>query len=429
MDTKEQFKKVLKHKIKRVLVNDNVREVVNVFSNEFGENHVDINIDHLLNTEIDSNLDLLLYRARNIGVKPDYIASIREKFKNDMDTSVYELFYRDSSESDEFRKFYKEYLHRRLDEYPFIDIIIWFPNVTVRNEKGQSINIRDLYAKVTIRSDGRMSDDFKLIKTTFTQAEWDAGYVHSHLPRLYDVLKWNSPCLGSGPIIQPQDSLYTSNDSNLWGLFAYELKKYVGTESLAGGPYIRMSSVGANSSSELSKSMRFYHGKKDEIDNFLNYYSDKFDLHIAYNGNTYVLGESFASAAIKISKHYYDFVKHKFIGKNRRVFVDIFTNCIYSNGSLYMEGNITARRTPDKDTLFTFKDRDICIKLIAEDKNTRCVLLILNNEYLGAILFDILYRINTNYGNNRTKVTESEGTGSEPKESNKTRARTYYLQP
>ena len=165
MDTKEQFKKVLKHKIKRVLVNDNVREVVNVFSNEFGENHVDINIDHLLNTEVDSDFNLLLYRAMDLGVKPDYIASIREKFKNDMDTPIYELFYRDSSESDEFRKFYKEYLHRKLDEYSFIDIIIWFPNVTVRNEKGQSINIRDLYAKVTIRSDGRMSDDFKLIKT------------------------------------------------------------------------------------------------------------------------------------------------------------------------------------------------------------------------------------------------------------------------
>lgn len=429
MGTKEQFKKVLKHKIKRVLVNDNVREVINVFNNEFGENHVDINIDYLLSSEVDADFDRLLFLARDIGVKPDYIDSISEKFKNDMDTPIYELFYRDSSESDEFRKFYKEYLHRRLGEYPFIDIIIWFPSVTVRNEKGQSINIRDLYAKVTIRSGGRMSDDFKLIKTTFTQAEWSAGYVHSHLPKLYDVLEWNSPCLGSGPITQTQESLYTSNDSNLWGLFAYELKKYVGTESLAGGPYIRMSSVGANSSRELSKSIHFYHSKKDEIDNFLNYYSDKFDLRIAYNGGTYVLGESFASAAIKISKHYYDFVKHKFIGKNRRVVVDIFTNCIYSNGSLYMEENIIARRTPSKDTLFTFKDRDICIKLIAEDKNTRCVLPILNNEYLGAILFDILYRINTNYGNNRTKVTESEGTGSESKESNKTCARTYYLQP
>lgn len=429
MDTKEQFKKVLKYKIKRVLVNDNVKEVINVFNNEFGENHVDINIDYLLNAEVNADFDILLFRAGDVGVKPDYIDSIREKFKNDMDTPIYELFYRDSSESDEFRKFYKEYLHCRLNNYSFIDLIIWFPDVTVRNEKGQSINIKDLYAKVTIMPNGKMFDDFQLIKTTFTQAEWDAGYVHSHLPRLYDVLRWNPPCLGSGPIIQTQESLRTSNDSNLWGLFAYELKKYVGIESLAGVPYIRMSSVGAHNSNKLSKSIRFYHDKKDKIDNFLNYYSDKFDLRIAYNKNTYVLGESFASAAIKISKHYYDFVKHKFIGKNKRVFSSVFTNCIYSNGSLYVERNTRARRTPDKNPLFTFKDRDIYIKIISEDQNTRCVLPILNNEYLGAILFDILFRINTNYGNNRTKVTESEGAGSESKESNKTRARTYYLQP
>ena len=120
-------------------------------------------------------------------------------------------------------------------------VVIRFPEVEIRNEKEEHRTLRELYVALNI-SNGRLIGTFLINRTTYTQAEFFSGYMHSHV-HPFSFTQWNVPCLGRGPISNTISSLASSGDANLWMLFLEELKTFLETESIKGVPYIQMSSV------------------------------------------------------------------------------------------------------------------------------------------------------------------------------------------
>lgn len=122
-------------------------------------------------------------------------------------------------------------------------LIIHWDKVEVSNEDGERHTIYDLYAMVSFTSDYKLIG-FKLTRSTLTSDEIKVGYVFSHIPRLARNLEFAKPCLGAGPIRNTITSLNYKYNSDLFRLFLVELDRYVRTESLAGGPFVKMREVG-----------------------------------------------------------------------------------------------------------------------------------------------------------------------------------------
>jgi len=113
-------------------------------------------------------------------------------------------------------------------------IMVWWPSVTVSNENDRSILIHDLYARVDITPDGRIPYEmtgFKLNRTTFTDVQFESGYIHSHVPSRCGLPNFQNPCLGRGPIRNTIADLKNNYEEALWMLFCQELSLYVTVES------------------------------------------------------------------------------------------------------------------------------------------------------------------------------------------------------
>lgn len=120
-------------------------------------------------------------------------------------------------------------------------VVIRFPELEIRNEKGEHRILKELYVALNI-ADSRLIGTFLVHRTTYTQAEFFSGYMHSHV-HPFSFTQWNTPCLGTGPISNTIASLAVSGDANLWMLFLEELRMFLETESIEGVPYIKMSSI------------------------------------------------------------------------------------------------------------------------------------------------------------------------------------------
>jgi hypothetical protein len=166
-------------------------------------------------------------------------------------------------------------------------IMVWWPEVTVTNENDKSITIQDLYAKIQITLEGRIPYEvrsFMLCRTTFSEVQYISGYQHSHLPSFRGISGFEAPCLGTGPINNTVLELKNNCDSTEWMLFCQELSMYVTVESLRGGPYIRMETIGSKRQSSdytdfklTSRSIRevigLYWIPQDKRGYFISFYS------------------------------------------------------------------------------------------------------------------------------------------------------------
>lgn len=156
---------------------------------------------------------------------------------NDDETAWGNVKYKEGTDINDFVSINHDYLCSIL--HP--SVVIWFPEVDIRNEKGGHRLLKDLYVALNI-VDGYLVGTFLLNRTTFTQAEFFSGYVHSHV-HSFSMGNWEAPCLGRGPISNTITSIATSKDANLWMLFLEELRMFLETESIEGVPYIKMDSI------------------------------------------------------------------------------------------------------------------------------------------------------------------------------------------
>lgn len=145
---------------------------------------------------------------------------------------------------------FKEYFGEDKVDMQDNTILVWWPELTVSNEEGESCIIKDLYAKIHIENNGALSGGFTLNRTSYSLLQWECGYCHSHvrpLPIIKSttvIKQWREPCLGQGPIRETISNLNSSFDELAWRLFIYELDQYVRHESLEGVPYIKLRTIG-----------------------------------------------------------------------------------------------------------------------------------------------------------------------------------------
>jgi hypothetical protein len=121
----------------------------------------------------------------------------------------------------------------------------------ITNEYNRSTTIKDVYIKLNIDYSGKLINSFYINRATYTIKEYTSCYVHSHAPRLdkSNPTIFRTMCLGSGPIIRTINNLINNFNKDFWQLFCFELHKYLQTESISGGPYIRLENIGTNNSS------------------------------------------------------------------------------------------------------------------------------------------------------------------------------------
>ena len=145
---------------------------------------------------------------------------------------------------------------RFLDLHSFPQILIYFPEFTIKNSSGDTHKILDLYVvlKPVLCSNGpNFGNSIYGFRTTLTDKEYSSGYIHSHIIST-DVYfehfslndyAYKSFCLGSSEVIDIMQILNNSSsfDKNMFELLLLTLDTYVKWESLEGGPYIRMSTI------------------------------------------------------------------------------------------------------------------------------------------------------------------------------------------
>ena len=293
----------------------------------------------------------------------------------------------------------------RAMRYLFACFLIHWNTVTVTNEFDESEKIFDLFVKVHM--EGKYVQEFSMAKTTFTQRQYKANYVHSHVPR-NNGIGFAQPCLGSGPIIKTIHTLKTTYDSQIWGLFCQELDSYVKTESVEGVPYIRLSNIKIyDSVEEYSINAAYLKEAFNETEEYITYIKKIFkefvntgSIKFAYKNGSYCYGEPIADIIVKYSNYFIDYIKTNIhTPRIQRQILSNLKKASYMNGSLWVlsTSEIATLAYNSSDFIF-FKGNEYHFKVIENDGNDIQYYYIVDTSIVRVLLTKLLLFINCNYG-------------------------------
>lgn len=301
-------------------------------------------------------------------------------------------------------------------------IYVWWPTVTVTNENDKSINIQDLYAKIEITLEGRIpyeNTGFLLNRATYTREQFLSDYLHSHIQNIpkQNFTHFGSPCLGFGPIRDTIATLKNEYSDTFWLLFCQELSMYVTVESLAGGPWKRLESVGG-----INK-LTEYNGYKLEDANtatfdsyfdrtqlkeFIRYYLQYGHLSLSYMFGKFVCGMPYYEFIIDISNAFIDYYNEDLSEPGDQLSKcyarGLLNKVILVNNSFYKEGNShTNANLLDlyrNKFVLNFKGKDIYTSIIDdEDNEDNITATVINHHVAMYVLNNILRTINFRYKN------------------------------
>ena len=298
-----------------------------------------------------------------------------------------------------------DFINSYTTRVPFY-IFVHFPDVTITNEHNDSINIKDLYARIPIYWNGTLNHRFEMIVTTYTRTLFNAEYCHSHLHHLYgNKPVFDFPCLGTGPLVETCNVLTSNFTEDNWRLFCVELSRYVTVESLLGTPYYRMTDITGKSSDKPIKVCNnpnyIWDHKELLVETIYNLVSKKL-LNFKYVNGEYNFANSEAELIRIISNEFIAIYNDKFNKKevdetllqleNR----DFIKKVKYYNDNYYYIGSVR-NKIPSDDILFTFKGKDIKTVITEDITNVRQI-YILNPDKISYIATKLLEFININYG-------------------------------
>ena len=298
------------------------------------------------------------------------------------------------------------------------NIFIHWPEVTVSNEKDESINIQDLFCRVPLFYKGlsfRDSECISFMRTTYPKSQWDAGYIHSHTQSLDShFLKFRHVCLGTGPIRNTVNTLQMNpTDESAAALFFWELDKVTQVESLRGVPYFRLSSINTrneyvevDSIPKDSWSVNRVLGKQSFYRDFIISFLNAVPLSFGFNDGKYILNCSFTEFAIKLSNYYKRWHESvtEAIALGLKYPVD-YLSCglpiipyTIKDGKIFTQGGDRSyKELPDRDYVFKFKDKSFHLTIIQNNDDERnyleCTLVDLN--FTASLIEFILTSVNT----------------------------------
>lgn len=302
-------------------------------------------------------------------------------------------------------------------------IYVWWPRVTVTNGYNKSVNIQDLYAKIEIQNDGTIPyecNGFRLNRATYTREQFLSNYMHSHISTIpkNNFTQFQIPCLGRGPIISTIGTLKNEYDETTWMLFCQELSMYVTVESISGGPYHRMETIGNVSLDIMYTGYTFnYAGKadflspftNDDLKKFIQYYLKHGHLSLRYMNSTFTWSMPYYEYIIDISNSFIDFY-NKYYSTTARDLDNCFSKgmlkqVIVADGKFYSEGDYNSfdinnfSRYQNKLVL-TFKGKEIRTTIINNKQGSEATLTtVISNNVAMFILQKILRTINFRYKN------------------------------
>lgn len=220
-------------------------EVLSVFSDFYGEEFVDLQGIPALSDfiKVGSEKNIIKYYKKNISsLLNSEMKGVLERASG-IDNPNYDY----SFENPYIREaFYKPFiLHTIKRIFDDISILIYFPEVTITNENDNSVVIKKFFAKIRIDVKGLIKGAPLFNRAEYDAAQYATKYMHSHIQSIdYDGLSnFKNSCLGSGPIVGTIGRLTLDYDPLVWTLFCLELKLYIETESLSGGPHKRMANI------------------------------------------------------------------------------------------------------------------------------------------------------------------------------------------
>lgn len=316
-----------------------------------------------------------------------------------------------------------EYIDNSILQNSTAYLYIRFPKVTVTNEDDKSVDIDELYVLVPINADGTLKRNFSMVRSSYPIIQWFSGYSHSHLPSISinRTPHFAYPCLGNGPIGPTQDNLKDEFNIDMWGLFAFELEKYVTQESLLGGPYIKLESIGR--SSEATEIKLYYRdvlgfscGNID-FNDFLKSYCSHTNLNVSYKEGQYSLGITDVNFVISLSDYFIKWYNNKvaegvyyttlinLISDNILDKVIIDGNKVYSDAIIQDIDNIRSlegthlTRSSDSIKDFIFKGKPVKLHIDGNfNIKSKNYTLLLNIDICSYMLTKILKIINNKYG-------------------------------
>lgn len=146
-------------------------------------------------------------------------------------------------------------------EIDAVYIVIWFPEISVKNKHDESITIKDVYVRFPLTKD-KYGARFVLgslegTRTTLSVAEYEARYLHSHLPQLSvnsftgtsTVCEYQNFCLGESDLgimtIGLVNHALSRNelDPELFKVFLLSIQTYLEWESVDTRPHIVMNNA------------------------------------------------------------------------------------------------------------------------------------------------------------------------------------------
>jgi len=288
------------------------------------------------------------------------------------------------------------------------DIIVWFPVVTVTNEYGENTTVRDLFIKFSVTNDGKMRILPKMGRSTFTTDEYNSGYRHSHCGEGVPVGSndYGHLCFGTGPINSTMSSLALSFDEGLWTLFCGELDLYTKTESVAGVPYKRLSTIGAGYKANLriicSMGKSFTPNASDIL--LYKWLVEKYDIPVVYNKGRYKIAMSDIDFMLLVSKAAFDYDDKHYTGQ----WHSISHRYILKNGELYTTGRVSSISPGVHDDIYiTFKGENKPLVITASGSENISYVSVIDTSIISWIYSIITQLVNYKYGEQKQQSNKA----------------------
>jgi len=309
----------------------------------------------------------------------------------------------------------------------YCSIYVYWPHVTVTNENDRSVVIDDLYALVRVGLDGKIppsSHGFYLNRARYSMTQFLSDYSHSHLRGInkQDFSRFDSPCLGRGPIVGTINSLKNEFDETEWMLFCQELSMYVTVESLTGVPYRRLEEIGNKGylieneydDSLFSNSLIGHFNEKfgkAALQDFIRYYLTNGHLKFNYCNNSFSVGMQYYDFMMDISNCFIDYVNNRLVDgcktAARYCFnLRILVKAIVRDRRFYSRGFSTCIPSEYEGAyVLTFKGRDVNLSIYDDGSSREAPTVLLHHLFAMPLLNRILRTVNYRFKNERNQAT------------------------
>ena len=269
-------------------------------------------------------------------------------------------------------------------------ITIHWPEIEITNENGCKETIYDLFCNVSIAIDGNLSD-ISFRKTTFTESQLASGYIHSHLTTLTGKKRSaiinavncrRAFCFGSAPINNTIRTLNCASearmeDNDLYAMYMLlcrELDVCVHIESLAGVPYIKMSSIGqVDTKYEKQHLSELFNDILDSFTKgFIRNFIETSNLRYVYDGK-YSIAFSFDDFALRVTKAFLAYVKDNksSLSDLSEYMSSMIYHVIRKNGHMFYKGTTLDVETVvdlrcNKAKILSFNGKDYFLEIVKD---------------------------------------------------------------